>query len=109
MTNFLAVLNLDNRLFHSSSNEVKDRMVEESINDMISQVIIHIGKNRDIKEKLDDSVLKLERIEINKRLENGPRLYYTWLRHLTRMVCRDFLKDEKAREAYKVLTANNAD
>ena len=109
MTNFLAVLDLDNPGFHSASDEMKEAMINHNLKNIETQVIILLTNTKDLSVKLDDKTLKLGRMEINKRLENGSRLYYVWLRQLTRMVGKDFLQDKESREAYKMLAANTAE
>ena len=109
MTNFLAILDLDNNYFHSASDEMKEALVNQHLEKIETQVLTLLTNAKDLSLQYDDNTLKLARIEINKRLENGSRLYYVWLRHLTRMVGKDFLQDKESRDVYQTLAANNAE
>lgn len=109
MTNFLAILDLDNKSFHNGSEELKETMLKQNLKDIEVQVLVMLINTSDLDMQLDDKTVKLGRMEVNKRLENGSRLYYVWLRHLTRMVGKDFLSDKTSREAYEKLSQNNAE
>jgi len=109
MTNFFYLLNLDNPGFHNLDDEAKDRVVIENYENVESQLLQILKNTKSFDEKLSDQTLKTERYAINKRLENGPRLYYAWLRYLSFGIARDFLKNADLRKTYAKLASNNSE
>ena len=109
MTNFFYLLNLDNPGFHNLDDEAKDRLVIENYENVESQLLQILKNTRSFDEKLSDQTLRTERFAINKRLENGPRLYYAWLRYLSFGIARDFLKNADLRKTYAKLASNNSE
>ena len=108
MTNFLAILDLDNPSFHKGSDSIKETMINQNLAKIENQIVMLLSNTIDLDTKLEDRTLKIQKIEINKRLENGSSLYYIWLRHLSRMVAEKFLSDNESREAYKELVKNKS-
>ena len=109
MTNFFYLLNLDNPGFHNLDDEAKDRVVIENYENVESQLLQILKNTKSFDEKLSDQTLRTERYAINKRLENGPRLYYAWLRYLSFSIARDFLKNADLRKTYAKLASNNSE
>lgn len=109
MTNFFYLLNLDNPGFHNLDDEAKDRIVIENYENVESQLLQILKNTKSFDEKLSDQTLRTERVAINKRLENGPRLYYAWLRYLSFCIARDFLRNADLRKTYAKLALNNSE
>ena len=108
MTNFLYLLNLDNNAFHEQNDEIKDQAISVNYGNVMKQLSLVIESTKNFDERLSNKDLAEERIIANPRLDNGPRLYYLWLRFLSFKVAYDFLKDADSRKAYSTLFEKNA-
>lgn len=108
MTNFLYLLNLDNNAFHGQNDEIKDQAISVNYGNVMKQLSLVIESTKNFDERLSNKDLAEERIIANPRLDNGPRLYYLWLRFLSFKVAYDFLKDADSRKAYSTLFEKNA-
>lgn len=109
MTNFLNLLNMDNPYTHSAEDNKKDEWVENNYKNVIHQILGVLKNDKSPDVLLKDDEVKRQNCVINKRLENGSRLYYIWLRYLSISVAKTFLKDANARKAYSQLKTNNSE